>query len=74
MKYWIALFLLVGGFFLAMKPQLIQNFYGKIGLAERGMWATFGGSRFMFQLVGIIMIILAVLLVFVKVDLQGAFG
>ncbi|MDD5341897.1 MAG: hypothetical protein PHH01_00100 [Patescibacteria group bacterium] len=74
-KFLIGFLILAGGFVFTLKPQWIQSFYGRIGVAERGVFATFGGSRFFIQLIGIVMIILAGVIMFADFSsLRGMFG
>ncbi len=45
------------GFLLALKPQQIINLAGGVSMFNRGILATFGGSKFFYQLLGIILIL-----------------
>ncbi len=77
MRYLIGLIMLAVGFTMALKPNWFLNTFGKIDFANRGVIATFGGSRTFFQLIGIVLVILSVVVMFGRCDtsgIQGAFG
>lgn len=64
MRFLIGLIMLGIGFLLALKPHWIINFTGRIGVADRGLFATFGGSKFLYQALGILLILLSGVVMF----------
>ncbi|MDP3964511.1 MAG: hypothetical protein Q8Q20_02515 [bacterium] len=68
MRFFVGLLMLAVGFALALKPQWFIDFTGRIGVAERGILATLGGSRFTLQLLGVALIILAAIVWFADFD------
>ena len=57
MNFLIGFIMLGVGFLLALKPQQIINIAGGIDSFNRGVMGSFGGSKFFYQLLGVLLIL-----------------
>lgn len=70
MKYLIGLMIVGVGFLMTWKPDWFVGMTGRIGAADSKLFSSFGGSRFFYQLLGIVLILGGTIVIFAKFDLS----